>query len=189
MTELRKWKFSDIWAWLKNAALATLKGELLLRLHVSRYFIHIIYTFFLFWVSIWLSLRIEKTLTRVEDNRKVLADMEIYHAQKTVELAGLSRMSKVQAMLEESGSKLTMPATSGQSSSRLPPRRRCATAGICRTSPRSASAAASAKKPAAPAHSSSRICPTARPAWSSRPGSAASAASASLPAPTAASTA
>lgn len=27
MTELRKWKFSDIWAWLKNAALATLKGE------------------------------------------------------------------------------------------------------------------------------------------------------------------
>ena len=70
MTELRKWKFSDIWAWLKNAALATLKGELLLRLHVSRYFIHIIYTFFLFWVSIWLSLRIEKTLTRVEDNRK-----------------------------------------------------------------------------------------------------------------------
>ena len=109
MTELRKWKFSDIWAWLKNAALATLKGELLLRLHVSRYFIHIIYTFFLFWVSIWLSLRIEKTLTRVEDNRKVLADMEIYHAQKTVELAGLSRMSKVQAMLEESGSKLTKP--------------------------------------------------------------------------------
>ena len=101
MTELRKWKFSDIWAWLKNAALATLKGELLLRLHVSRYFIHIIYTFFLFWV--------EKTLTRVEDNRKVLADMEIYHAQKTVELAGLSRMSKIQAMLEESGSKLTMP--------------------------------------------------------------------------------
>ena len=48
-------------------------------------------------------------MTRVEDNRKVLADMEIYHAQKTVELAGLSRMSKVQAMLEESGSKLTMP--------------------------------------------------------------------------------
>ena len=79
--------------------------------------------------------------------------------------------------------------TSGQSSSRLPPRRRCATAGICRTSPRSASAAASAKKPAAPARSNWKTCPTARPAWSSRPGSAASAASASRPAPTAASTA
>ena len=109
MTELRKWKFSDIWSWLKNAALATLKGELLLRLHVSRYFIHIIYTFFLFWVSIWLSLRIEKTMTHVEENRKALADVEIYHAQKTVELASLSKMSRIRAMLEESGSKLTMP--------------------------------------------------------------------------------
>ena len=93
----------------RNAALATIKGEFLLRLHVSRYFIHIIYTFFLFWVSIWLSLKIEKTLTRVEENRKVLEDVEIYHAQKTVELAGLSRMSKVQKMLEDSGSRLTMP--------------------------------------------------------------------------------
>ena len=81
MTELRKWRFSDIWLWLRNAALATIKGELLLRLRISRYFIHIIYTFFLFWVSIWLSLKIEKTLTRVEDNRKALADVEIYHAQ------------------------------------------------------------------------------------------------------------
>ena len=48
MTELRKWKFSDILLWFRNAALATIKGEFLLRLHVSRYFIHIIYTFFLF---------------------------------------------------------------------------------------------------------------------------------------------
>ena len=109
MTELRKWKFSDIGLWLKNAALATSKGELLLRLHVSKYFVHIIYTFFLFWVSIWLSIKIEKTLTRVEDNRKALADVEIYHAQKTVELTGLSRMSEIQRMLEKTGSKLAMP--------------------------------------------------------------------------------
>ena len=106
---MKTWKISDIGVLLKNSFTAIMKGEFLLRLNVGKYFIHIIYTFFLFWVSIWLSLRIEKTLTRVEDNRKVLADMEIYHAQKTVELAGLSRMSKVQAMLEESGSKLTMP--------------------------------------------------------------------------------
>lgn len=110
MTELRKWKFSDILLWLKNAAIAIVEGKFLLRIQANRYFIHIIYTFFLFWVSIWLSLKIEKTLTRLEDNRKALADVEIYHAQKTVELAGLSRMSKVQRMLEESGSKLAMPA-------------------------------------------------------------------------------
>ena len=105
----RKWKLADIGLWLKNAFLATIKGEFLLRLHVNKYFIHIIYTFFLFWVSIWLSLKIEKTLTRVEENRKALQDIEIYHAQKTVELAGMGRMSKIEDMLREKGSALTVP--------------------------------------------------------------------------------
>ena len=86
-----------------------IKGEFLLRLHVSKYFIHIIYTFFLFWVSIWLSLKIEKTLTKVEENRKALQDIEIYHAQKTVELAGMGRMSKIEDMLREKGSALSIP--------------------------------------------------------------------------------
>ena len=107
--ENRKWKFSDVGEWLKNAFLATIKGEFLLRLHVSKYFIHIIYTFFLFFVSIWLSLKIEKTLAKVEDNRKVLEDMEIYHAQKTVELVSLGRMTKVQEMLGKAGSQVGMP--------------------------------------------------------------------------------
>ena len=105
----RKWKLADIGQWLKNAFLATIKGEFLLRLHVSKYFIHIIYTFFLFWVSIWLSLKIEKTLTKVEENRKTLQDIEIYHAQKTVELAGMGRMSKIEDMLRDKGSELTIP--------------------------------------------------------------------------------
>lgn len=105
----RKWKLADIGLWLKNAFLATIKGEFLLRLHVNKYFIHIIYTFFLFWVSIWLSLKIEKTLTKVEENRKALQDVEIYHAQKTVELAGMGRMSKIEDMLREKGSALTIP--------------------------------------------------------------------------------
>lgn len=105
----RKWKLADIGLWLKNAFLATIKGEFLLRLHVNKYFIHIIYTFFLFWVSIWLSLKIEKTLTRVEENRKSLQDIEIYHAQKTVELAGMGRMSKIEDLLRDKGSELTIP--------------------------------------------------------------------------------
>ena len=91
----RKWKLAEIGQWLKNAFLAMIKGEFLLRLHVSKYFIHIIYTFFLFWVSIWLSLKIQ--------------DIEIYHAQKTVELAGMGRMSKIEDMLREKGSTLSIP--------------------------------------------------------------------------------
>ncbi|MBR5660833.1 MAG: hypothetical protein IKW99_04720 [Bacteroidales bacterium] len=107
--EHRKWKLADVGLWLKNAFLAAIRGEFLLRLHVGKYFIHIIYTFFLFWVSIWLSLKIEKTLTRVEENRKVLQDTEIYHAQKTVELASMGKMSKIEDMLREKGSELTIP--------------------------------------------------------------------------------
>lgn len=107
--EHRKWKLADIGQWLKNAFLATVKGELLLRLHVGRYFIHIAYTFLLFFISIWMSLGIEKTLTKVEDNREKLADLEIQRAQKTVELVSLNRMSKVQEMLLEKGSALTLP--------------------------------------------------------------------------------
>lgn len=109
MTELRKWKISDIGKWLRNAGLAILQGELLLRLKANRYFIHIIYTFFLIWVSIWLSLKIEKTLTVVEDNRRTLSDIEIYHTQKTVELEGYSRLNNVREMLKNAGSKLEMP--------------------------------------------------------------------------------
>ena len=110
MTKLRKWKLSDIWKGFVNTLLAILQGKLLLKLNAARYFIHIIYTFFLFWVSIWLSLKIEKTLTRVEDNRKVLSDIEIYHAQKTVELAGYSRLNTVQDMLKNAGSNLAIPS-------------------------------------------------------------------------------
>lgn len=112
MTEenkMKKWKIADMGRWLKNAFMATIKGELLFRMKVGNYFIHIIYTFFLFWISIYLSLKIEKTMTRVEENRKILEDVEIYHAQKTVELARLGRMSTIQRMLEADGSELGIP--------------------------------------------------------------------------------
>lgn len=113
MTKLRKWKLSDIGKGLVNAFLAILQGKLLLKLNATRYFIHILYTFFIFWISIWLSLKIEKTLTKVEDNRRILSDIEIYRAQKTVELAGYSRLRTVQDMLKDAGSNLdvhTKPA-------------------------------------------------------------------------------
>ncbi|MCI5719784.1 MAG: FtsL-like putative cell division protein [Candidatus Cryptobacteroides sp.] len=105
--EHKKWRLSDIGQWLKNAFFATLKGEFLLRLQIDRYFIHIIYTIFLIWLSIWISLKMEKTFIKVEQNRKELENVKIYRAQKTIEMASLGRMSKVQEKLEEKGSKLT----------------------------------------------------------------------------------
>ncbi|MBQ2565944.1 MAG: hypothetical protein II552_02150 [Bacteroidales bacterium] len=107
--ENRKWRWSDIGVWMKNSVQAIIKGQFLMRLGFNKYFIHIIYTFFLFWVSIWLSLQIEKTLTKVEENQKRLDDMEIYHAQKVVELVGLNRLTTVRNLLHEKGSQVDIP--------------------------------------------------------------------------------
>ena len=107
--ENRKWRLSDIGVWMKNSVQAIIKGQFLMRLGFNKFFIHIIYTFFLFWVSIWLSLQIEKTLTKVEENQKRLEDMEIYHAQKVVELVGLNRLTTVRNLLHEKGSQVDIP--------------------------------------------------------------------------------
>ncbi len=109
MRENGKWRWSDVGTWLKNIVQAIIKGKLLMRLGFNKYFIHIIYTFFLFWVSIWLSLQIEKTLTKVEDNQKILDDVAIYHAQKTVQLVGLNRLTTVRNLLREKGSDVDIP--------------------------------------------------------------------------------
>ena len=89
--------------------MAVLRGEFLIRLRFDRYFLHIIYLFFLAVMSIWIKLEIEKTMARMEDNKKVLEDCKIYHAQKTCELVSLDRVSTVQDLLEKAGSDLTVP--------------------------------------------------------------------------------
>ena len=94
---------------IKDSISAIFQGEFLMRLKFDRYFIHIIYLFFLAVVCIWMKLRIEQTMVRLEDTKQMLEDYRIYHAQKTCELVKLDRLSTVQDMLEKSGSVLTIP--------------------------------------------------------------------------------
>ena len=68
MEQKRKWKISDIWEILKNGFAAIVTGNLLLRLNAGRYFIHIAYTFLLFWILIFESLMAENALSKVERN-------------------------------------------------------------------------------------------------------------------------
>jgi len=105
----KTWKIQDIGKWLNNSFRAILKGEFLLRLDVGRYFIHIVYTFFLFAMVIWISLMIESTMNKVERNKAILHELEIVNTQKTFEVVSLSRRSSVNAMLEQMGSKVTEP--------------------------------------------------------------------------------
>ena len=93
----------------KNGLVAILHGELLLRLRFDKYFPHIIYTFFLLWLMIWLSMKIENTMVKVEKNKATLTDMKIYHAQKTIEVVSLDRISTVEDLLQKSGSDIELP--------------------------------------------------------------------------------
>lgn len=104
---MASWK--QIFGGLRNAISALFHGELLFRLKVDKFFIHILYTFLLLWLTILLDIRVEKTMAQVEKNKATLSEMKIYHAHKTVQMVSLNRISTVQEMLEEKGSAVTLP--------------------------------------------------------------------------------
>ena len=90
---------------IKNAFNAFLRGELLMRLGCDRFFPHILYTFLQFWIGILLNIMVENTMSKVEKN----TDLKIYHTEKTVQMAGMRRITKTDKMLENKGSKVTFP--------------------------------------------------------------------------------
>ena len=89
---------------------ALTKGELLLSLGVHKYYMHVLYLFVLAWLSILLSLKVDKTLTQVEENKGALHDLEIYHAEKEAELVRLHSASTTEKRLKQLGSDVTLPA-------------------------------------------------------------------------------
>ena len=104
-----KWKIQDVGRLLKDCFLAILKGQFLLRLNIGRYFIHIVYVFFLFAMLIWYSLRVDSTLSCIESNETVLKELEIKHSNMEFELRTLNRRITIDEMLQKSGSKVTEP--------------------------------------------------------------------------------
>lgn len=103
---MKVWRLSDINSLLKNVFHAVMKGEFLLRLNVGKYFIHIIYTFFLFGMVIWTSLAIETAMAKVERNKAVLKELEIANAQKYYDLAKASGRYDVEQRLKSMGSEV-----------------------------------------------------------------------------------
>lgn len=101
--------FSNIWEAIKNSFIAILHGEFLIRIKCDKYFLHIVYTFFLIWMMIWIGIKVENTLVKVEKNKVTLNDMKIYHAQKTVRMVSLNRITVVDKLLKENGSEVTLP--------------------------------------------------------------------------------
>ena len=110
MKEGQKWKVQDLGRLLKETVNAILHGQLLMRLNIGRYFVHIVYTFFLFAMLIWMSICVDSTLAKVENNQLALKELEIQHSNLEFELRTLNRRVAIEEMLEKSGSKVTEPS-------------------------------------------------------------------------------
>ena len=94
---------------VKSIVKSIISGDILLRLRVDKLFPYILYAFALGWISIFLSYKMEQTLTVVEKNKAELETLRIYHAQKTCEYVGLDRISTIEEMLRNAGSKVKAP--------------------------------------------------------------------------------
>lgn len=94
---------------VKSIVKSIISGDILLRLRVDKLFPYILYAFALGWISIFLSYKMEQTLTVVEKNKAELETLRIYHAQKTCEYVGLDRISTIEEMLRSAGSEVKAP--------------------------------------------------------------------------------
>lgn len=104
---MRDW--SEIGKGFMEAIKAIWKGELVLRLRADKLFIHILYLFLIIGLSIYVSLMVDKTLTKVEKNKEVIKNLEVVHAQKTGELVKLHSISTTLQGLKELDSQVGMP--------------------------------------------------------------------------------
>ena len=98
-----------LWKSVGNAFRALSRGELLLSLGVHKYYLHILYLFVLAWITILLSQKVDQTHTRVQENKKDLRDLEVYHAEKEAELVRLHSASTTAKRLKELGSEVALP--------------------------------------------------------------------------------
>lgn len=94
---------------MKTVIRSILSGDILLLLRVDRLLPYIMFLFMLGLINIFLNYKIEQTMVKVEANKAILEDYKVYHAQKTYEFVKLGRISTVEKMLEEGGSRVAAP--------------------------------------------------------------------------------
>ena len=102
--------FKEVGAAIGNTLRALRKGEFLLRVRADKYYMHIMYLFLLMWLTIMLSLRVDKTLAKVGENKVKIEEMRIRHSEKEAELVKLESAGATEARLQRMGSKAAMPS-------------------------------------------------------------------------------
>jgi hypothetical protein len=98
-----------VWTAIKNSLKALRNGEFLLRIRADKLYMHILYLFLLMWLSIMLSLQVDKTLTQAGNNKAALEELRIHHAEREAALVKLRSASGMEERLEKMGSKVTSP--------------------------------------------------------------------------------
>lgn len=99
----------NLLAHIRNGLKSFRNGEFLLRIRADKYYMHIMYLFLLMWVSILLSLKVDKTLARVGDNKAVIEQLRIHHAEREASLVKLRSASATEIRLKKMGSPAAMP--------------------------------------------------------------------------------
>ncbi len=97
------------WTAIKNSAKAIRNGEFLLRVRADKLYMHILYLFLLMWLTIMLSLQVDKTLTRAGANKAAIEELKIHHAEREAALVKLRSASAMEERLEKMGSKAALP--------------------------------------------------------------------------------
>ena len=101
--------WSDFWKSVRNILRALRNGEFLLRIRADKYYMHIMYLFLLMWVTILLSLQVDKTLAKVGDNQAAIDQLRIHYAEREAALVKLHSASAAEARLKQLGVDLSLP--------------------------------------------------------------------------------
>ena len=99
----------EIGSAIRNTFKALRSGEFLLRIRADKYYMHIMYLFLLMWLTIMLSLRVDKTLAKVGENKVKIEELKIRKSEKDAEVVKLESASATEARLQRMGSKAAMP--------------------------------------------------------------------------------
>lgn len=108
-TGRRKWRIGDIGRFLGACVKAIVQGKFIVKLKLDKYFLEVAWTFMLFGGMILFGFVVDSALSKVEDNKKELRELEILRTQKQYEIITIDRRSSVNTLLREKGSKVQEP--------------------------------------------------------------------------------
>lgn len=101
--------FKEIAHTVRNTLKALRNGEFLLRVRADKYYMHIMYLFLLMWITIMLSLQVDKTLTRAGANKAAIEELRVHHTESEAALVKLRSASATETRLQKMGSKTALP--------------------------------------------------------------------------------